>query len=221
MRSAALVAALAVLLSARRAHAHAEHLGQSAYLTVSDRAADLELEVSPGAQVAAAFARLADRDGDGVLSETEKTAVGNAVLRDLLLVVDGRTVPFTLLGVSAPPLAVLATGEAALGLRAHAPLAPLAGGTHRVTFTNRYAPVRSAYLAHAFGVQGVSEVSPLARSTTYDELTCAVRVTRALPLAASAASTAPRRSVWWLPLAGLSVGLTAWLAQRSTSRERR
>lgn len=219
-RAAVLAAGLGAAAHARIAHAHAEHLGQSAYLTVSNRSADLELEVSPGSQVAGAFVRLADRDGDGALSEAEKNALGRAVLADLRLVVDGRAVPLTLLTVAAPPLAALATGEAAVGLRARAELAPLAAGTHALTFTNRYAPVRSAYLVHAFGVQGVSEVGPLTRSPTYDVLTCALRVTAA-PSRDVSPRTPPRRSVWWLPLAGLTVGLTAWLAQRTSPRGRR
>src|SRR5205085_2912637 len=108
------LATLATLAHAPRAAAHAEHYGQSAYVTVGPARVTVELELGPGALVAAAIVRRIDGDGDGVIAPAEARAYASAVGADLAVTVDGKPVPLRVTDFACPPAAILATGEAVM-----------------------------------------------------------------------------------------------------------
>ena len=64
----------------------------------------LEVDLTPGVNIAPAIVALLDRDGDGTISPIEAEAYGQAVLADLVLELDGRPVALTLTRVETPSI---------------------------------------------------------------------------------------------------------------------
>lgn len=214
-RTAAL--ALALAAAPRLCLAHAEHYGQSSHLTVRPEGVEVELELSPGAQVAAAFLHGADADGDRVISEVERRDFGARVARDLSLTVDDRPAPLRVEHVFVPDVATIETGEGMAVVRAVAPVR-LARGAHRLCFTNGHAPLPSAWSVNVFSGSSAVALAAPTRSEEGRALCAAFVLTGAPPVPAPPTAPAPMhgRAAFGLALVGLAAGLgaVAWRARR-------
>src|SRR5688572_3513135 len=103
MRTVSVAAIVFVLAMPATSAAHRldEYL-QAARLSLARDRIALEVDLTPGVNIAAAIVTLLDRDGDRRISPVEARAYGQAVLADLVLELDGRTVPVTLTRVEIP-----------------------------------------------------------------------------------------------------------------------
>jgi hypothetical protein len=130
------------------AHRLDEYL-QATRVSIGIDRVDLEIDLTPGASLAAdAFARI-DTNGDGAISPSEATAYAQAVLDAVLLTADGRRVAVTLIESRFPDLEAMTVGVGAIRLRAAATIPPTASGRHILTYLNGYLPGPSVYLANA------------------------------------------------------------------------
>lgn len=207
--SHALAGALALTLTAPSvALAHAEHDGQSAWLTVGRDGVAVELSLTPGTRVAAAFLRLVDTDGDHALSEAEQQSFGARVAQDLSLVVDGRPSALRVERSTLPDARVVSSGESTASVLLTAPVT-LAAGSHRLCFTNRHAALPSAWAANIFSGDRSITLAALSRSDEGRSL-CAT-VTR--PWAPVAPADVTHRGSGGLLAFGLAAALGA-LASR-------
>src|SRR4029453_700577 len=83
------------------AHRLDEYL-QAARVSLTRQQIALEIDMTPGVNVAQVIVVLLDRNGDGTISESEAGAYGNAVLKEVVLELDGQAVPLTLARVEIP-----------------------------------------------------------------------------------------------------------------------
>jgi len=139
---------LLVLPAPAAAHRLDEYL-QAARLAVSPGEVNVELDLTPGASVARTIAARIDRDADGAISPAEAEAYGQAVLVDLELSVDGRSVQMRLTRVEAPPIGEMLDGTGTIRLTTRADLAASPLSRMAVRFANHHAPDESVYLVNA------------------------------------------------------------------------
>src|SRR3954463_14098400 len=130
------------------AHRRDEFL-QAARIAIDGDHVDVELDQTPGIAVADAMIADLDRDRDGALSADEQRAYVNDVVERLDLLLDGRGERMHATTATFPALEAICAGEGAIQLRMPALVPAVAGGTHQLTFRNRYHPNGSAYLANA------------------------------------------------------------------------
>jgi len=135
------------------AHRRDEYL-QAARLAVQPRVVELQVDLTPGIDVADSIIGEIDRDRNGSLSADEQQAYAAAVLNALELRVDGH--PQHVAGAVAtfPDLDELRGGVGTIHLRTHAQLPRLRDGDHELVFHNRYRPDVSVYLANALVPDG-------------------------------------------------------------------
>src|SRR5262245_24350972 len=146
-----LIVACALLLalgSALSAHRRNELL-QAARIAVAPERVDIELDLTPGIDVADAV--IADIDGDGnrVLSEDEMHAYVNRVSNELTLELDGRPLRVDTNGSTFPDLESFRRGEGTIRLQARAGVSSVSEGAHQLVFRNIRDRYRSVYLANA------------------------------------------------------------------------
>ena len=130
------------------AHRRDEYL-QAARLAIEPGIVQLELNLTPGIELADAI--IADIDGnrDGSLSRTDEYGYARRVLDALTLEIDGATVRPQLAATSFPSTDAIKRGEGTIRLQLAARLPSLAAGSHQLLFRNRHDPGRSVYLANA------------------------------------------------------------------------
>jgi hypothetical protein len=144
---AAIVFALA-LPAKPAAHRLDEYL-QAARLSLARDRITLEVDLTPGANIASAIVPLLDRDGDNTISPIEAAAYGRVVLADLVLELDGRPVALTLTHVEAPSIDEMRDGSGTIQVRAAGTVEAVAAGRRRLDFRNNHYPAGSVYLANA------------------------------------------------------------------------
>ena len=130
------------------AHRRDEYL-QAARIAIEPGAVLLELNLTPGIELADAIIADLDRDRDGAVSADEQRAYGRLVLSALTLEIDGTPVRAHLTGTSFPPAEAMRRGEGTIRLQSAATLPRLSSGVHHLLFRNGHHPVRSVYLANA------------------------------------------------------------------------
>lgn len=130
------------------AHRLDEYL-QAARIAIEPKHADIQLDVTPGAALAAVVLASIDGDGDGALSEEEQRAYVAGVLGAVFVEVDGWPLPLRPGAVTFPEPAAFRRGEAAIRIAARAALPSLADGEHQLRFRNTHQPPGSVYLANA------------------------------------------------------------------------
>ena len=149
------------------AHRRDEYL-QAARIGIDARAVDLELNLTPGIELADAIVAGIDRDRDGALSRDEQRAYGLLVLSALTLDVDGTALPARVTGVTFPDVDAVKRGEGTIRMKLAAALPPLSAGPHQLRFRNRHHRDRSVYLANAL-VPATADVTVTAQRRDPDQ----------------------------------------------------
>jgi hypothetical protein len=140
--------ALALLSGWAGAHP-VDEVVQGAYLTLTPGKVLLELDLTPGSQVAGTMLKALDVNGDGKASGAEARAYAVKVLKQSTLTLGGVVVPWTLDTVTVPPLNILKIGGDTLKIYASARRQDAAGG-QVLGYQNRYQPVKSQWIANIF-----------------------------------------------------------------------
>ena len=130
------------------AHRLDEYL-QAARVSLAGDLIRLELDLTPGVNIASAIVTLLDRDGDGTISPIEAGAYGQVVLTDLVLELDGRSVAVTLTRVETPSIDDLRDGVGTIQLRAVGRVEGFVAGRRDLYFRNNHQPAASVYLVNA------------------------------------------------------------------------
>ncbi len=130
------------------AHRLDEYL-QATRISVSRERIALELDLTPGAAVASEIATLIDRDRDGRIAPAEAYRYASTVLADIVLLLDGRAVPFTLTHVDVPAIAVMREGMGAIRIDASAVVGDRTAARHDLVYRNDHHPDASVYLVNA------------------------------------------------------------------------
>jgi len=130
------------------AHRRDEYL-QASRIGLRPDAVSIELDLTPGIEVAASIVALIDRDRDGQLSAEEERMYAADVVRALEIKVDEDPLQVRMVSSAFPDASALRTGEGTIRLRAAATHRSLAAGPHRLFLRNTHHDSQSAYLANA------------------------------------------------------------------------
>jgi hypothetical protein len=144
----ATVAFVLAMPAASAAHRLDEYL-QAARVSLAREQIMLELDMTPGVNIAQALAGFLDRNGDGDISEGEARKYGDTVLADVVFELDGRPVPLTLTRVEIPSSAAMSDGMGTIQVRAHGPSQSVTSGRRQLYFRNDHQPAASVYLVNA------------------------------------------------------------------------
>ena len=154
-----------------------EHYLQAARIALEPDSASIDLDLTPGIDVAESFIAALDRDRDGSLSIEEQREYARRVLGALQIELDSRRLQPRVLACSFPDLPALRRGEGTLRLRVQATLArQVAPGSHRLLFRNAHLAGHSAYLANAL-VPESTRVSVTAQRRAGDQSELAIEYT--------------------------------------------
>lgn len=157
-------------VSAVSAHRLDEYL-QAATLDIDLTRVELELELTPGVDVANAVIADIDRDGNGVVSPDERAAYANRVLKAIELQLDGAPLGIQLTSSRFPALDTLRAGEGTIQLRSTAALARQDPGTHHLFFRNTHRRESAVYLANALVPRDTRiEITTQRRNPTQSDL---------------------------------------------------
>jgi hypothetical protein len=144
----AAVLALAAVPATPGAHRLDEYLQASRVSVARDRIA-LEVDLTPGANIASEVIASLDRDGDAAISPIEAQSYGQSVLTDLAMELDGRPVSLTLTRVEVPTIGEMRDGMGAIRLQATASIDGSVAGRRNLHLQNDHQPEKSVYLANA------------------------------------------------------------------------
>jgi hypothetical protein len=142
--------ALVLAIAPGRAAGHVldEYL-QSTLVFIEPTESRLQINLTPGIDVADKVLSEIDRDVDDVISVAE---AGNYLARlksDLTARLDGRVVELRVTESRFPDVAELRTGHGVIQVEFALPATRLAGGLHQIVFENRHWPSIGAYLFNA------------------------------------------------------------------------
>jgi hypothetical protein len=183
-----LIALIAAALAAAELSAHRrDELLQAARVAFEGERLDVELDLTPGIEVAEAFIADVDLDRDAALSVDEQSAYCRRVAAAIHLELDGRPLQLQPPGCTFPALGAIRTGEGTIQLRAAAPVPERSVGDHQLLFRNTFQPAGSVYLANAL-VPTSDAVAVTAQHRDADQRSLAIdyrirpRPVRRLPL---------------------------------------
>ena len=148
--------AIAVAIGARAsvsAHRLDEYL-QAARIGIEPDRVEIELDLTPGADVARRLVSEIDRNHDGILGRDETRFYSAVVLRDVGLQIDDRPRTLGVIDSRFPPIDAMLKGEGTIQLRLSAPVSGLVAGDHRLRFLNAHRADISVYLANALAPEG-------------------------------------------------------------------
>jgi len=148
MRSRLLGCLLIAFACDASAHRLDEYL-QATRVTVAANRIDLTIDLTPGVAVADEVLSVVDTDRDGRISDDERAAYSQNVLKDIRVELDEKGVALRAVDTSFPSLHEIKGGLGIIRIRATAPVAPLAVGRHILSLTNTHLPAISVYLANA------------------------------------------------------------------------
>ncbi len=139
-----------LLLTTRDLSAHRrDELLQAARLAIAPNAIELQLDLTPGIELAEAVIAGIDRNRDGAFSEDEKAAFVSSVMSSIEVRIDGGPAVVPAPSVEFPDAASLRSGDGTVRLTSTIARSPLSNGAHAVSFRNDYRPESSVYLANA------------------------------------------------------------------------
>ncbi|MDB5441520.1 MAG: hypothetical protein JWM33_3947 [Caulobacteraceae bacterium] len=142
---ALLVAAIPGLVAAHPI----DEIVQGAYLTLSPGQVGLELDLTPGPEIAAGVLAALDANGDKKISATEARAFALEVLKASSLSLDGKRAVWNVEKVVAPPYSNLLIGADTLKIYATAKR-PEVKGPHSFDYRNSFQPAKSQWTANVF-----------------------------------------------------------------------
>jgi hypothetical protein len=130
---------------------------QGAYLTLLPGELRLELDITPGTQVADAVLTVlnpktnkeADQEADHIITDAQARAYAQSVLQQSTLVLDGVAAPWSLERVSVPPYQNLKLATDTIKIYAVAKR-PDRAGALTLRYENRYQPAKSQWIANVF-----------------------------------------------------------------------
>jgi HupE / UreJ protein len=140
---AAMLLSLGVPASAHRLD---EYL-QATIISVEKDRVQMSMRLVPGVAVSSTVLASVDTNGDGVISESEKRAYAERVLRDLSLTVDGNRLPPRLVSVDLPGTGEMKEGLGEIHIEFTADL-PSDGPNQRLIFENHHQSRIAAYLVN-------------------------------------------------------------------------
>jgi len=147
-RALTLLLALLALPSAAFAHRLDEYL-QATLVEIEPGAIRLQMNLTPGAEVAERVLAQLDSYHDGVISPGEAAAYAESLKRDLTVRLDQRDLPLQLTASRFPEPDELRTGWGIIQLEFSVPSISLPGGAHSLTIRNRHLQNLSVYLLNA------------------------------------------------------------------------
>lgn len=145
----ALTLGVALVASARLSAHRRDELLQAARIAIEPSRVQLQLDLTPGIEVADAAIADIDRNRDGVLSPDEQRQYVANVLSGVTLDVDGVALRLGRAAATFPDVQAFTRGEGTIQLRVEATPPPLLDGVHRLSYRNRNRPDVSVYLANA------------------------------------------------------------------------
>jgi len=187
------VVAAAIAVAGLSAHRRDELL-QAARIALEPDRLELELDLTPGIEVADAIIADADLDRDAQVAPPEQWAYCRRVLEAIQLEVDGDALRLQPLSCTFPAVAAIRGGVGIIELKAAAAVPALSAGAHQVVFRNTFQPDGSVYLANAL-VPATDGVAVTAQHRDGDQRSLAIDY-RLAPDHASG------RPVWPLGLVG-------------------
>jgi len=128
------------------AHRLDEYL-QAAILSVGKDRIEVSMRLVPGVAVSSKVLAGIDTNADGVISDTERRAYAERVLKDLSLSVDGHVLRPQLLSVDFPTIEEMREGLGEIKIEVAADLAP-GSSTRKIVFENHHQRPISAYLVN-------------------------------------------------------------------------
>jgi hypothetical protein len=137
-----------VLCASPSAHRLDEYL-QAARLSLGRTGITLEIDLTPGAAVAAEVIAAVDRDGDSRIVPLEAQSYARAVLADMIVELDGQAIPMSLLRVESPSVGEMRHGLGTMHIRAEGRVERGVGRTPQLHFRNSHQPWASVYLVNA------------------------------------------------------------------------
>jgi hypothetical protein len=132
-----------------RAHRLDEYL-QATRIDIFSNRVDLEIDLTPGVEVAERVLALMNTNHDGLISAGEQDAYARLVLQSVALEVDKQSEEVKLTSVLFPAVGEIRAGTGVIHLRASAEIAPLDSGSHTLYYLNRHATNLSVYLINAY-----------------------------------------------------------------------
>jgi len=145
-----IIAALSLLGFSSVAFGHRldEYL-QATLVVIAQGDIRLQINFTPGVEIADQILALIDHDRDNTISETEAAAYSELVKRDLVVRIDGQPaiLKLTLCRFDQPN--ELRTGSGLIQLEYLVNAGPTRAGVHQFTFENRHLPKLSVYLLNA------------------------------------------------------------------------
>ncbi|MBV8817497.1 MAG: HupE/UreJ family protein [Acidobacteriaceae bacterium] len=141
----AVIAALLSLASPAFGHRLDEYV-QAIIVSIESGRIQASMRLIPGVAVSGTVIAVADSNHDGVFSDAEQKAYADGVLRDLVLMDDGRRLNPVLQSVTFPLAADIQAGTGEIQIQFAADL-PSRGGTQRtLVVENHHRPAMSVYL---------------------------------------------------------------------------
>jgi hypothetical protein len=140
---AAIFLAFGMALSAHRLDEYLE----GTFISVEKDHVNASMRLIPGVAVFPAVMASIDTNGDGVISETERRAYAERVLRDISLSVDGLRLKPRLISVAFPPIDEMKEGLGAIQIEFSAAL-PRGGTNRTLIFENHHQSRIAAYLVN-------------------------------------------------------------------------
>lgn len=171
----------------------------------------VELDLTPGIELAPAVFVGINSNRDGKISEAEGRSHAAQVLADLVLEVDGQRLDLELASATYPTFEAMRAGTGTIRLRAVAST-HTSVGAHRLHYQNNHRADVGIYLVNAL----VPATNDIALGTPHRD---SRQQSFDLDYVQKATSSAEQwSSVWWLPVIGVLVG---WAASVSVRRGRR
>ena len=130
------------------AHRLDEYL-QATRLSIDVDRVSLEIDLTAGISVARQVFGWIDTNRDGQISSTEGHAYAEQMLGAVVVSLDGRTAPLSLIDSRFPEPRDMATGTGTIRLRATANLTAAATGRHQLSYFNGHQAETSVYLVNA------------------------------------------------------------------------
>ena len=163
MRHVFVLTAVALLAFSASPSAHRldEYL-QAARVSLERTGVALDIDLTPGANVADHVLALIDTDGDAQISPLEAESYGRNVLGDLILELDGRHVALMLTRVEVPTADEMRHGLGTIQVRANGRADLGVYGRRELRFRNNHEAGSSVYLVNALipedaGIQVVGQ----------------------------------------------------------------